>query len=86
LQQQLSQLIQKQEQQRAQRVPLQLALDETRLEQQTPADHMQQKLALIDEQITPLDQHIAHCQATQAERRQASETSSPSSARSRKRR
>ncbi|MCX2960035.1 MAG: hypothetical protein N6V49_15205, partial [Serratia symbiotica] len=35
---------------------------------------MQQQLALIDEQVTPLDQHIAHLQATQAERRQASET------------
>ncbi|WP_367672458.1 exonuclease subunit SbcC [Serratia symbiotica] len=74
LQQQLNQLVQQQEQQRAQRVPLQLALEKTRLEQQTQADHMQQQLALIDEQVTPLDQHIAHLQATQAERRQASET------------
>lgn len=74
LQQQLNQLVQQQEQQRAQRVPLQLALEKTRLEQQTQANHMQQQLALIDEQVTPLDQHIAHLQATQAERRQASES------------
>lgn len=73
LQKELNQLVKQQAQQRMQRIPLQLALEKTRLEQQTHADYMQQQLALIDEQVTPLDQYIANLQATQAERRQASE-------------
>ncbi|CAI0977911.1 exonuclease subunit SbcC [Serratia entomophila] len=74
LQQHIVQLTQQQEQQQAQVAPLQLAVEKTRLAQQTQAEQMQQQQALIDEQVAPLDHQIAQLQLTQAERRQAGET------------
>lgn len=71
IQQQAALLAQQQEQQSAQLIPLQQAVEKTRQAQQTHAEHMRQQQQLIDEQVAPLDHQIAQLLSTQAERRQA---------------
>lgn len=76
LQQQIRQLTQQQEQQQVQMAPLQLAVEKTRLAQQTHAEQMLQQQLVIDELVIPLDHQIAQLQLSQAERHQVSEAAS----------
>lgn len=84
LQKKLNQLVLHKEQQYTQIIPLQLTLEKKRLAQQTHNDYTQHQLLVINEQIIPLDQHIAHLEASQAELLKAKETSSLECARQQK--